>query len=587
MLTRACRPIASAALLTLVAGGASAELPSVLDYVPAGSYGGVVAPSLLSMDRATQNLFAAVGMPVLTTPSQMFAEAGFIAGLDMERPIAMVVVDGPMDGDQPPIALFIPTMNAAALFDGLGARAVDGGLYSMTLNGDATYAKVINDGYVLLAPMRDTVANYEAVDGQLEAHASRLGSNGMSVAEGSQVFGFINMPAIEPLLADEWDEFEEGLRSGMDMGMAMGMGGDQNAEADQLAAEMTQIARDFVEDGLYGVFGLQAGARGVGFEMAMDFEEGSETAQMFAGAGDSKSLLAQLPNKPFIYAMATDASAKGFERISNLAKQMGQMGGAAGGGDWANLLSSVENATGYASALYPTPGGMMGGLFAGMVNYTRIDDAREIVDDMEKLAAGDEPGAMTMTFTKSETQLNGMPVHGWSMGMQMDPNNPASMQMMQMSQMLFGGPQISGYLIEAEGGVYQTMSRNLALVQGVAGDGDGALGANQQITQIRETLPTPAVFEGYLGVRSLYEMISPLAAMFGMPIQTPVPQDLPPVGSALATGDSGFRGAVYIPAPVLRVGVGLGMELQAMQQGMGGPGNGAGRNNQTQEDAPF
>jgi hypothetical protein len=191
-----------------------------------------------------------------------------------------------------------------------------------------------------------------------------------------------------------------------------------------------------------------------------------------------------------------------------------------------------------------------------------------------------------MTFTKSETQLDGMPVHGWTMGMEMDPNNPASMQMMQMSQMLFGGPQISGYLIEAEGGVYQTMSRNLALVQGIAGDEGGALGANQQIAQVREMLPTPAVFEGYLGFRSLYEMLSPMAAMFGMPIQTPVPEDLPPIGSAVATGDSGFRGAVYFPAPVLRVGVGLGMELQAMQQGMNG-GMGGNGNDQTQEDAPF
>jgi hypothetical protein len=357
------------------------------------------------------------------------------------------------------------------------------------------------------------------------------------------------------------------------------MGADDEA-INNMADELTSLARDFVEDGLYGVFGMQADAMGVGMQMGMDFEPGSETAAMFNDPGDSQALLAKLPDRSFIFAFAIDNSTEGFKRLQALAEDaMAFGGGDAGMGDLMNLMQGAE---GTASALYPTPGGMMGGLFAGMVNYTQTDAPGEYVDQLAQLAEGAEPGAMSMTFTRGETQLDGMPVHGWTAGMNMDPNNPASMQMMQMSQMLFGGPQISGYLIEGQGGVYQTMSRNLALVQGIAG-GENTLASSQSLKQVRDMLPGPAVAEGYLGVRALYEMLSPMAAMFGMPIQTQVPEDLPPVGGAMSIDNGGFRAGMFTPAPVLRVGVALGMEFQAMQGG----GGQNWQDDQGAEEAPF
>ena len=91
---RTLSPALAVMALAGLATTASAELPSVLDVIPSSSLGGVVAPSLSTLDRATMNLFTAVGMPVLTTPSQLMAEAGF-AGLDPERPIAMAIVPRP------------------------------------------------------------------------------------------------------------------------------------------------------------------------------------------------------------------------------------------------------------------------------------------------------------------------------------------------------------------------------------------------------------------------------------------------------------------------------------------------------------
>lgn len=579
------RTITRAFAFTLSAGlvgAANAELPAVLDMVPQNSLGGVVAPSLASLDESTVNLFAAVGMPVLTTPSQMMAEAGFGAGIDPGRPIAMVMVPGPMDQDEPPLAIFLPTINHDAMLGGFDAADAGGGLDSFRLNGQEVFARQVGNGYTLIGSMREVISGFEPAEGALKHHASMMGKHGMSTAENSVAFAFVNMPALEPLLADEWAGIRENLGEGMNDAMKMNPATGQ-VDPEQARAAMGKaldLAQGFVEDGGYGVMGLRAGAMGIGVQYAMDFEPGAETAAMFAQPGDSSSMLAKLPNNPFIFASAMDYENSAAQRLTELFKELTALGGMNQPG-MQGLAGLVEGAEGNATALYPSPGGMMGGLFTGMVTYTRVDDTAGYVGQMEKMAGAEGP--LAVSLTRNESDLDGKPVHGWSMSFGMDPNNPASMQMMQVSQMLFGGPRLSGYIIESDGGVYQTMSKNLALVQGAAGGEDGSLAQSQAIEQLRDVLPGPAAAEMYIGLRSIYDMLSPMAAMMGVQIQTEVPADLPPVGMTIATGDGGFSGGMFVPAPVLRVGVSLGMEMQAMQQQQNGGMNGQ----QDQEDAPF
>lgn len=563
---RTFSPALAVMALAGLAGNASAELPSVLDVIPAGSLGGVVAPSLASLDRATMNLFTAVGMPVLTTPSQMMAEAGF-QGLDADRPIAMAIVPGPMDGDNPPMALFLPTRDHNAMMNQFGAQAAEGGVQTFELNGEHLFAKSIPGGYTIVGPMAEVISGFEPVDGQMGAHTQLLGINGVRAAETSVAWGFINMPALEPMLADEWDGVREQLAEGMAEGMArnpMAAGVDANAAIDSVNA-MVDLVEGMVNDGAYGVFGLQVGTMGVGAQLAMDFDPGSETAAMFAEGGDSGTLLGVLPAEPFIFASAYDLDCSAATRLMDLAKQMQAMSGMGEGG-MNHMMGMMDSTTGGAGALYPTPGGLMGGLFTGMVSYHRSNDTGAFIQGIK--SASENGAAMGMALTPNETTLNGNAVHGWTMSLPVDHNNPGAMQMMQMSQMLFGGMQMGGYFVETNGGVYQTMSRNLTLVESAMGEG-GSLADNDSIKQVREHLPSPAAAEGYFGFGALYQMLSPMAAMMGLQIQTPVPADLPPIGSAIAAGDGGFHAGFFAPAPVLRVGAGLAMEIQAMQAGAG------------------
>ncbi len=560
------RKTLSALAVAALAGSASAELPAVMDMIPADSLGGIVAPSLASLDRATMNMFTSVGMPVLTTPSQMVAEAGFV-GVDPNRPIAVAFVDGPLDEDEPPLAIFLPSNNHNALMDHFNAKTEDG-VQTFRLNGEQMYAKSIGDGYTIVGPVHEAISGYVKVKGQSAAHAKMLGVNGMKAAESSVAWGFVNMPALEPLLADNWDDIREEMSEGMAEGMAQNpMGGGMDIEAAEKAVnEMIDLAQGMVEDGAYGVFGFQVGSMGIGAQLAMDFEPGSESALMFKTRGNSGKLLKALPDQPFIFASAYDLENTAAEKLMDLAKQMQAFSGMGDAG-MQGISGLIDGSTGGAGALYPTPAGLMGGVFTGMVNYTRSDNPSKYIKHMQK--ATEDGGPMNMSLTANEQQLNGNPVHGWTMSFPVDHNNPAAMQMMQMSQMLFGGQQMSGYLVETESGVYQTMSRNLTLVEDAV-NGKDTLASSDTIAQVREHLPSPAVAEGYFGFAALYQMLSPMAGMMGIQLQTPVPADLPPIGSSIATGEGGFQAGFFAPAPVLRVGVGLGMEFQAMQGGGGG-----------------
>ncbi len=563
-----------------LASHASAELPGVLDLIPAGSMAGVVAPSLSAMDLQTVNLFTSVGMPVLMTPSQMFAQAGFANGIDMERSIGVAIVPGPMDGDEPPMAIFLPTTDANAFLNQFDAEDIGGGVFSFDMDKDHIFAKPIGNGYLILGPMEDVISGFQPQAGNKAAHSKMMGSNAMAAAEASMAFGFVNLAALEPMMADKWDEFREEAAEGFAEGMAQNpMANITDEQIEEMSGQLVDLAEQMVNDGMYGVMGLQVGSMGIGAQFAVDFEPGSESANMFHKTGDSGSLLAKLPAQPFIFASAFDMTCGGTAELMEFAKSMQAMTGM-GEDQMHGLMGMIDNATGGASALYPSQGGLMGGLFTGMVNYTRVSNAGEYLDRMGELAEGG--AAMAPSLTRNETQIDGHSVHGWSMSMPMDPNNPAAMQMMQVSQMLFGGQMMQGYMVESDGGIYQTMSKNAAVVQSVLNRGNDTLAGSAAIAQVREFLPGPAAAEGYFGFGAVYDMVSPFAAMMGMQIQTAVPADLPPIGASIAVGNGGMRSGFFAPAPVLRVGANLAMEIQASM-----PANNGWEEEEEGDDAPF
>ena len=571
-----------------LASTAAADLPEVMDLVPAGSLGGVVAPSLSSLDRAAINLFTAVGMPVLSTPSQMFAETGFSDGIDHDRPFAVVVAPGPMDTDEPPMVIVVPTTDADALFGQFDATDAGHGMLALEMDGQTVYAKEVGNGYAIAGPVKDAVASFNVEGGQLGAHKSMMGQHAVNVAESSSVFGYISMPALAPLIEDQWDEFEAEFREGMAEGMAQA--GQMNPAMADLDPEQLEAAADaflgfaesFISDGMYGVFGLQAGSMGVGAQMAMDFKPGSDTANMLKTGGNSNDLLKALPDKPYIFAGAMDMSDSATAECLEMCSQFMALAGLDENA-MPGLMGLIEGTKGSSSAMYVTEGGLMAGLFSGMLKYVKVDNTAEYIESFEQMTAnGGGMIPVPMSFERNTGDLNGKPVHTWGVDIPMDHNNPMAMQMMQISQMLFGGQHIGGSLVETRGGFYQTMGGNLSIVTDATDGKGGSLATNDALGQVREMLPHPATGEVYVSLGSIYNMAAPMAAMMGIQLNTPVPQDLPPIGMTIATGKGGMSAGMFTPAPVLRAGMGVAMELQAM--GMGG---GHDDHDHDHDEAPF
>jgi len=98
----------------------------------------------------------------------------------------------------------------------------------------------------------------------------------------------------------------------------------------------------------------------------------------------------------------------------------------------------------------------------------------------------------------------------------------------------------------------------------MSADGGAGVASNAAVKQIGEMLPAGRMAEGYLGVKSVVDMVAPLAQMF-IPVQIQAPADLPPVGFGAAATDGAVHGSFFVPMPVIKFAMKTAQDVQNMQ----------------------
>jgi len=558
-------------------------LPKALDRIPAEAAAVLVTKPLEEIDRDVSKLQTATDMIQLPTPQQLLATLGLGQGLDMSRSMAIALMPGDMGAEMPPAVALLPVSDYDGMMNALGAAKNEAGLHSMTIRtGETLFAKEIEDGYAAVSPMQDLVAAFSGKAGQMAAHRESIGAVGLSVIEESHIALVVK----ESLLAVAGEQLDQAIQENM-QGMGAMMGGD----ADQMQEQVQKIG-DFVKSLLADsrdlVLGTSAGSMGMGFEAVMDFTPGSDSAEMFRGGGDSARLLGRLPNQDFIFVSAQDQSSPGMRRLVQTLTGLAP-GGVMGGVDFKQFAGLIN---GQASAIYASPGGIMGGLLANTINIYTSDKPDELLAvtkkmmkeglDLDQAMGGAEaPFDISFSVTENDAEIEGVSVDAWSTSFGAGDGQAAMMQQ-QMMGMLFGPGGLGGYIAAAHGGVYQTLSKNRLLMAGAlqaAKDGD-SLAGERMVEQVGDRLPGGRTGEMYIGVRTIMEQAIQAAGMFGMPLNIELPVELPPIGIGIKMSNSAGRATAFIPAPVIKTIGDVANQVQQMQ--MQGPGgmNGDG-------DAPF
>lgn len=564
------RALASVCIAGLPLGLASADVPGVLDRVPAGT------PVVVSIGNV--NAFFAQAEAMSTVLQQEEAQAGIqmakamlsMPGINAEgsAAIAITTLEGfNEDMDGPPMVVLLPVSDYAALVANFGGTGE--GLEALNIEGEEVFARDLGGGYAAVGPKRELVEAFDATEGNTAEHEAMLGDVGQRMASDNTVLVIANMDQLREPMMQSWDE------ASANMEQMMAMGGQAEQGAAQIAL-IDGMVRAFGRDAQRGLVGISGGEYGFSFELGASFKGGSELAGTFAQSGDAERLLKKLPGGAYLFAYAMDYSSPGIQKVLEAAAAAGQEGMKIPG---MNPMDFVTQARGMASAVGLNPAGLMGGMFVNTTVVMDTPNAAEMVKTFgESITAANGQVAsgfsMTTSFAAAPEQIGGVDAYKWSMQMLPDMNTPNAMQMQMMMPMLFGpsgGP--NGYVAAAdESTTVVTYSTSPTMLEGLvkAAREGGALATDQLVMTQAERLHDDAFMLAYVDVGTVMKAVLPTIAMFAGPVNIEIPEAVTPVAMSMSSSGGGVGFRTVVPADVIDLIKKTGEAFEGMQGGMGG-----------------
>ena len=592
-----------AAFLTLIAGLsplAMAELPGVLDRVPANA---PLVMTLRNAEQATERFtkfIESMGVPMLGADGGPVAQVKELlgsAGLDSKGSIAIAIVPGAdgkvvLDSDaetEPTAVMLVPVSDYAAFVTAMGGTKTEG-VAAVNLGDMPAYAKDLGGGYAALTTVDGLLNAFDGKPGNAASHARAMGVNGDAISDASDMLFIANIP----LLQEQIKEMSGEMKAQAEQMAAMaGEQGDQLKQSVQIAGVVFDT---FARDASVGVIGLGFGEKGVSIDIGAQFKEGSELAGMFSTTGNTAGLLGKVPNIPFYFAGAVDTTSPALRSImKNLAKMQEAAAApeerAAMQAGMSSWMANADSMDGYAAVMGASPAAMMGGgLLVNTVTFTASKDSAKMVaataEALQKMN-GVKSGPMTTTtsYKSAAAEVNGVKVDTWTSSMEFDPNDPMAAQAQMMQGMIFGQGGLTGMSAAVEGGMVGIFSQNTPLMTNAldaAISGKNTMGSDAIIKEVASNLPAGRTAEVFIGVKPLMEAIIGAAAMFGGTPEIKVPAQLSPIAIGASTSGGGVDLRIFVPSDVIKGVADVAQQFNAgmeddMDDDMNGGGNPAPR----------
>ncbi len=568
----ACLGIAVGLLFT--APQVQADLPEVLSAAPRDVKVFFGTTSLNEVDKKWKQLLTAIEMDgaMPFAPSDLFGEMGVsLSSLDLTRSIGVGLMSFDTEGDEPPFIMLLPVKNYTEWVANFGAGTSTDGVAEVTMpTGETAFIRSAG-AYAVLSPRKDLTEGYAVQDNAAARFKQRIGAVGVGVIERSQMFAIVDFDGV----AEHKQEIVSGISEMVSqqvaqmgaMGMGMPMGED--------VAKMNEALVGMIIDECSGVVaGIRYGDRGVAIDLAVQTRDGSEIGALMPGSDKPRNLLANFEDAPFMFAMSMDyGGVKVGSLIDLVKKRLGVE--AAEAGDQPNVMPNTaiwRDASGVATAVYPSPGGLFAGLLSRSITMLSGDSAKltaTLKDTMASMNGTEQAGgiAVTTTYEPAAKQIGGIDADTYSVKMVVPPE---MMQMQQAMSMIYGPAGMQGYILPVKGGVLQTTSRNAEVVEKALAviNGEAAgMGANKGLIAVDQMLPPNPSMRFYIGLGAISQMVGPMAAMAVPGLDLEELGALPPLGIGASIIKGGFAGSFVVPAPVIKT---IAEMVQQFAGGMGG-----------------
>lgn len=571
---RSLSMFASAAAMLCAAGQALA-LPAVMDRVPETAVVTIAVPNFTTFKKDVESLGTLLKLPIGQGLDQFGLLKADAKGIKQDGSVAIIVFAAPTKKDdmggeesgEPMPVVLVPITDYAAFLGNFAAKA-GGGIDEIQIEGEPAFAKDLGGGFAALAKQKDHLALVDGKGGNLATHEKLAGKTGNALADRSDLFIAVNMPVARPLLKKS---VGEGIQKMEENAPAMGA---QQGDPVAMAKAMGTLSDEFLDSAQGWIAGLNIDNLGVALDTVLAFTDGSRFAKIAAEPGNAGALMGRLPGMPFLVAGALDLSSPAlktwFDEVAKLSLQAVPEEQRALN---AAQFAVMQKSDGMAGIIGVSPAGLMGGLLANGVSFVSTKDPAALIKANQeafkfmvdqKLASG--------KWEEGKQEIDGVKVDAFEYRLLPDPNNPG---MAMGAGMIFGpsgGP--AGFVARVDGGLIQTMGKNSSLVSTAlkAAKGEGSFVGNKTVAQIGDLLPKGRAAEAYISVKDILNQVLPMAAMFGMPVTIDVPENLPPIGAAIAPGSGSVTASIYLPAPVLKTLAEVVKQFEAAQGGGGEPG---------------
>lgn len=573
MKTVLSRTLASIVVAGLPLGVAAADVTEALDRVPADTPVVISIGNVNAFFDQAEAITSVVDQPQAQGGIQMARSMLSMPGINPEgsAAIAILSIDDMENQEEPPMVILIPVSDYNAVVTGLGGSGE--GLEALDIEGETVYIKSVGDGFAAIGPKEDILSGFSGEAGNTEDHENRMGQTGSRMSDENAVLVIANMDHLREPMLEGWAETAESMQQMMAMG---------GAPADQVQAQvemMDVFVRSFADQADRGLMGMGGGDYGFSVEFGVNFKEGTEFANTFAGGGNASQLMGKLPGGDYLFAYAMDFSSEG---LKNTLTKLSQMGDQANQFPGLSPAGFIEQSSGIAQVMGVSPGGLMGGgLLTATTAVIQTENADALIGQFsdQMKAANDQVingMGITTNFNDAGEQVAGTTAHRWSMQMLPDMNQPGAMQMQMMMPMLFGptgGP--NGYIAKAGANdvvvTYSTKSEMLEKAVQSATNG-GALAQNQLLKLQADRLHSEPIMLAYIDGGALMEMILPTIAMFAGPVNLDVPENVTPLAMSIAGEGGGMSFRTVVPQDLIQLSKDAGAAFGAMGGGMQGDG---------------
>lgn len=556
-----------------------------LASIPADAIAFVIVPSIATLDADYQRFINDLGLqmfvqpPLNSIPGLLGQFMQMSAGLDTNGTLAVVIMPAEQIFELPTkIALLVPATDPKALLEAMGGQTGEGGVWSVTVQGQP-WSAVITEGRAVLSPSPDVakaiVASKTGIDTKIKK--SELAAlKDLDVAlwiDGSKLLSMFK-PQIDGLL---------GMMALMQQ--SAGAMGTRQAEA-------TKQQVDLLVNGLEsGVFGVSLDAGGVGLRFAMTAKPGSDLAKQLTSPKTSGSLLRGLPGDKYLlafgqavdpaqtkealksldpyFAMADeieDLDKEQFARLKPLIEE------------WAGLIRGIRVSVGATTA---GEDGMfrVNGVLETTDSQATLKTIGEIIEVIKNVASVEEDFKEivdAVTYSTDTEEINGLKVHQLKIDIatlaeaaDMDEEDIAAIgKVIGKEGLLFRLAAAGGKtVVLGFGGGAKYMGTLLEQAQ----SGNAPLDSDAGIQKVSSHLPSNRHSVMYIAVDRIVACVGEVMKVLDE--DEPFPLRMPEINSPLAAAGSGGKGwtqfDLFLPTELIDAGKNAAM---MMMMGMGQPG---------------